>query len=94
MTWVSLSLSDHQPAVHKGEEFLCDQCDLDAGCMEDFIKHRLVHKKEWKYNCDDCIYATFTKEYLMIHRSSDHPKITQPQHEALEHETEEESVLQ
>ena len=40
-----MSLSDHQPAVHKGEEFRCDQCDLVAGCMEDFFKHRLVHDK-------------------------------------------------
>jgi len=84
VTWVSLSLSDHKPTVHKGEGFLCDQCDLVAGCMEDFIKHRLVHEKERKYNCDDCTYATFTKEYLRIHRSSAHPRITQPQHEALD----------
>ena len=79
-----MSLSDHQPAVHKGEEFRCDQCDLVAGCMDDFIKHRIVHEKERKYNCDDCIYATFTKEYLRIHMSCDHSKITPPQHEDLD----------
>ena len=54
-------LTDHVKARHRGEKYLCDQCDFQTSNRRVFSRHRKQMHGDKAFFCDECDFkAGFT----------------------------------
>jgi uncharacterized Zn-finger protein len=62
------------------KDFRCEECDKDFTRKSNLNCHiNSVHKKETRYSCHLCYFATYRRNNLETHLTKQHPPAGQPE---------------
>ena len=68
------SLDRHIKDLHHSRISFCNDCDFQSSMKREFIRHRILHKKQ----CQQCDYTATHEKNMKIHIQAIHEKSTYP----------------
>lgn len=68
-------LQRHVRTVHERQmNYFCDQCPKGFFLQDSLTRHRRTHARELEFNCDQCLFRTTQRRYLICHVNRKHMK--------------------